>query len=94
VPLAVSAGREGQWAELRVADNGPGIAPEHLLRIFERFYRVDEVRSRSQGGAGLGLSISQWIAQALAGEITVDSQPGLGTTFTVQLPIAHNLKPS
>jgi two-component system, OmpR family, sensor kinase len=69
-----------------VADGGPGIAPEHLERIFERFYRVDESRSRDAGGSGLGLAIARAIVEAHGGRIWADSQPGHGTTITLQLP--------
>jgi heavy metal sensor kinase len=86
--VTVAVGREGGQAVVRVVDTGVGIAAEHLPHLFERFYRVDKARSRAEGGAGLGLSICQWIARAHGGEITVASQPGQGTTFTVQLPLA------
>jgi len=83
-------------ARLAVADDGPGIAPEHLPHLFERFYRVDRARSREQGkvrgggtGSGLGLSIARWIVQAHGGRIQVTSTLGLGTTFTVTLPLAR-----
>jgi len=72
-----------------VSDSGPGIAPEHLPRLFDRFYRVDEARTRAQGGAGLGLSICKWIAEAHHGDIAVSSQLGHGTTFTVRLPLGR-----
>ena len=73
-------------ATLRVRDTGPGIPPEHLPRIFERFYRVDAARARLAGGAGLGLAISREIADAHGGRIEVESQVGAGSTFTVVLP--------
>jgi len=76
-------------ARLTVADDGPGIDPVYLPHLFERFYRVDKARSREQGGAGLGLSIARWIVQAHRGRIQVTSTPGLGTTFTVTLPLAR-----
>lgn len=72
----------GLW----VRDTGIGIAPEHLEPIFDRFYRVDRARSRAEGGAGLGLSISRWIAEAHGGTIAVESSPGQGARFTVTLP--------
>ena len=80
--------KAGGYAELVVSDTGPGIPAEHLPRIFDRFYRVDTARSRADGGAGLGLSISRWIAEAHGGSIQAESTPGEGTTFTVRLPAA------
>jgi two-component system OmpR family sensor kinase len=77
--------REG-WAELAVADDGVGISPAHLPRIFERFYRVDHARSRSTGGAGLGLAIVKHIAEAHGGSVSVESTVGRGSVFTVRLP--------
>jgi heavy metal sensor kinase len=74
-------------ALLRVADNGVGIAAEHLPHLFERFYRVDRGRARLEGGVGLGLAICQWIARAHGGDVAVASTPGKGTSFTVSLPI-------
>ncbi|MDK2928067.1 MAG: hypothetical protein PWR31_1758 [Bacillota bacterium] len=71
---------------LAVADTGPGIPPEALPHIFERFYRLDKARSRANGGTGLGLAIARWIVTAHGGRIDVQSQVGRGTTFTVWLP--------
>ena len=78
--------RAGQ-VELWVRDTGIGIASEHLPHLFDRFYRVDKARSRAEGGSGLGLSISHWIAEAHGGSISVESAPGQGSTFTIRLPI-------
>ena len=77
-----SAGRD----RVSVTDAGEGIAPEHLPRIFERFYRVDKARSKETGGTGLGLSIVKHIAENHGGRVTVESRLGEGTTFTVELP--------
>jgi two-component system phosphate regulon sensor histidine kinase PhoR len=72
--------------EIFVQDDGPGIPPESLDRVFERFYRVDKARSREQGGTGLGLSIVKHIAQAHGGEVWVKSEVGKGSTFYFTLP--------
>mgnify|MGYP003325972728 FL=1 len=69
-----------------VRDEGCGIEAEHLPRLFERFYRVDKARSRKLGGTGLGLSIVKHIVQAHGGTVSVESRPGAGSTFTIQLP--------
>ena len=74
-------------ALLRVQDTGSGIPTEHLPYIFERFYRVDRARSRSDGGTGLGLAITKWIVTMHNGTITVESQPGKGSQFSVALPL-------
>jgi signal transduction histidine kinase len=73
-------------ALLQVIDSGIGICPTDIDQIFDRFYRVDKARSRSQGGSGLGLAICRWIVEAHGGRIDVQSQPGLGSTFSVRLP--------
>jgi signal transduction histidine kinase len=81
-------GRPVAWA--RVADDGPGIAAEHLPHLFERFYRVDAARARDDsvapGGSGLGLAIAHWIAEAHGGAIEVRTTPGRGATFELRLP--------
>lgn len=73
---------------VRIRDHGIGIEPQHLPRIFERFYRVDRGRSRDQGGTGLGLAIVKHIVQVHGGRVTVESEPGKGSTFTIHLPAA------
>jgi heavy metal sensor kinase len=82
----VSAGRRGRDAVVTVQDTGVGIPPEHLSRVFDRFYRVDKARSREEGGTGLGLSIARSIVTAHGGRIELTSTPGHGTTCTVTLP--------
>jgi two-component system phosphate regulon sensor histidine kinase PhoR len=74
---------------LTVRDYGHGIAPEHLDRLFERFYRVDKGRSRDTGGTGLGLSIVKHIAIIHGGSVAVESEPGKGATFMLTLPAAE-----
>lgn len=75
--------------QLSVRDDGPGLPPESVSRIFERFYRVDKARSREAGGTGLGLSIVKDIIQAHGGEVWAESQPGQGATFCFTLPRAE-----
>lgn len=84
--VTLKAGRERAGVWIAVSDTGPGIPPEHLPHVFERFYRVEEARSRESGGAGLGLAIAREIARWHGGTIEVMSEVGRGTTFTVRLP--------
>jgi two-component system phosphate regulon sensor histidine kinase PhoR len=84
--VVVEAERVGDEVAIRVVDNGPGIEPEHLSRIFERFYRVDKNRSRELGGTGLGLAIVKHIAHLGGGRVEVQSKPGRGSTFSLFLP--------
>jgi two-component system phosphate regulon sensor histidine kinase PhoR len=76
----------GQKAEVSVSDDGPGIPPEAIGRIFERFYRVDRARSSESGGTGLGLAIVKHIVQAHGGEAGVKSEPGRGASFHFTIP--------
>jgi len=100
VDNAIKYGRPGGWVEVSarpanpglveicVRDNGPGIPPEALERIFERFYRVDKARSREQGGTGLGLSIVKHIVQSHGGTAWARSEPGQGASFFFTMPEA------
>jgi len=78
------------WVHISVQDTGTGIAPEHLPYIFERFYRADPSRTRATGGTGLGLAVVKQMVQAHGGQITVASQQGQGTRFTLTLPVVSN----
>ncbi len=86
--VRLMAEAQGDEAIITVADKGPGIAPEHVEHIFDRFYRSDEARDRETGGAGLGLAISKRIAEAHGGSIEVESMLGEGTLFRFRLPLA------
>lgn len=85
--ITLSLFRDAEWACLEVADTGIGIATEHLPHIFDRFYRVDRARSRVSGGTGLGLAIVRGITEQHGGRVTVSSEPGKGSTFTVWLKL-------
>jgi len=76
-------------ATVSVVDEGEGIPREHIPRLTERFYRVDTARSRELGGTGLGLAIVKHIANRHRGELSIHSEPGIGSTFTVTLPVAY-----
>ena len=89
--VSVSLRREGQMAVVSISDTGPGIPAADLPHIFERFYRVDKARSRTEGGSGLGLSIAQYIAEVHGGRIEAESEPGKGSTFRVWLPLGRDV---
>ena len=84
--VTVSAAARDEEIAISVTDQGSGIEREHLPRLFERFYRVDQARSRDLGGTGLGLAIVKHIAQVHGGRVSVESTPGVGSTFTIHLP--------
>ncbi|RKH17201.1 two-component sensor histidine kinase [Corallococcus praedator] len=84
--IALQARRDGRHVNLSVEDNGVGIARKDRKRIFERFYRVDNLLTRKTEGSGLGLAISKRIVEAHGGRIAVQSEPGQGSRFTIQLP--------
>jgi two-component system sensor histidine kinase SenX3 len=88
--VQVSRQRAGGWVEVAVTDHGIGIAEKHHARVFERFYRVDKARSRQSGGTGLGLAIVKHVAANHGGEVTVDSEPGAGSVFTLRIPATEN----
>lgn len=86
--VTLRASSDGKACRIEVEDDGIGIPPEDLPRIFERFYRVDKGRSRETGGTGLGLSIVKHVAEAHGGSVQVESRPGAGSRFTLILPLA------
>jgi two-component system, OmpR family, sensor histidine kinase MtrB len=88
--VAVRVGRDGTGAIVEVGDRGPGIAPEHLPHLFERFYKADP--ARSGGGSGLGLAIALENARLLGGRIDARSEVGAGSHFTLTLPVAKPLR--
>ena len=85
---------EGGLAELTISDQGIGIAPDELPRIFDRFYRTTAARAHAKTGTGLGLAIAKWIAEAHGGAIRVSSMLGHGSTFTVTLPLSSAAAPA
>jgi two-component system phosphate regulon sensor histidine kinase PhoR len=89
IALAIGDGnKNAREASVRIRDYGPGIAPEHLPRLTERFYRVDVTESRAQGGTGLGLALVKHILNRHSGRLTIESVAGQGATFTAHLPVA------
>jgi heavy metal sensor kinase len=88
--ISLSLSQINKNAVITVSDTGIGIPAEHQARIFERFYRVDKARSRSEHGTGLGLAIVKYIIETHGGKIEVSSQPGKGSSFTVTLPLSKN----
>jgi two-component system phosphate regulon sensor histidine kinase PhoR len=88
--INISCQKKGLFAQVDITDGGPGIPEKDLLRIFERFYRVDKARSRELGGTGLGLSIVKHIVQAHDGEVWVKSHVGTGSTFSFTIPLAQS----
>jgi two-component system phosphate regulon sensor histidine kinase PhoR len=84
--VEVSTRARNGRVEVLVADDGVGISPAHVGRIFERFYRVDAGRSRELGGTGLGLAIVKHMVELLSGTVDVESEPGKGARFTIRLP--------
>lgn len=87
--ILLRAESEGEWARFSVEDEGIGISAEDVDHIFDRFYRSDPARDRNSGGSGLGLAIAKWIVDRHAGHFDVLSSEGIGTRFTVSLPLHH-----
>ncbi|MFF9453947.1 ATP-binding protein [Streptomyces flaveolus] len=85
----MGVGTVGPHAVLEVADQGPGLTPSERARVFVRFYRTDDSRTRATGGSGLGLAIAHALVTAHAGRITLDTAPCRGCTFRILLPLAH-----
>ncbi|MGE5287489.1 MAG: sensor histidine kinase, partial [Micromonosporaceae bacterium] len=88
--VEIRARRRRSAVIISVRDTGIGIAADHLERIFDRLYRVDEARDRATGGSGLGLSIARRAAQAIGGRIEVDSKTGAGSEFRLIVPVSHS----
>ena len=87
-PIIVNVNTHNQQAMIQVCDQGRGIALQDQARVFDRFYRIDEARSRSTGGHGLGLAISKTLVEGMGGKLTLQSQPQEGSIFTITLPLA------
>jgi two-component system OmpR family sensor kinase len=87
-PVCVRLARADDHARVTVADRGPGMTEEQAAHVFERFYRADESRARASGGVGLGLSIVSAVAQAHGGSVSVESTPGVGSAFHIDIPLA------
>jgi signal transduction histidine kinase len=83
--VKVAARREGDWLSVAVSDTGIGMTPEQVGRLFQAFTQVDSSAGRKYGGTGLGLAISQKLCTAMGGVITVQSEPGKGSTFTMTI---------
>jgi signal transduction histidine kinase len=93
-PIKIELEQNHRHALIRVCDRSPGIPLKHQSRIFERFYRVDEARTRSSGGTGLGLALVKTFVEGMGGTVTLESKPGDGSIFTVALPISPPVSPS
>ena len=87
-PIDLRVSQNPTTVRVEVTDHGPGIAPDDLPKVFDRFYRADVARARASGGSGLGLAIASAIVHAHGGTVGVESPPGRGATFWVELPAA------
>ncbi|MBF0336106.1 MAG: hybrid sensor histidine kinase/response regulator, partial [Alphaproteobacteria bacterium] len=90
--ILLGVSREADGVLFSVRDTGIGMAPEQMRRLFKEFSQADSSTTRRYGGTGLGLAISKRFAELLGGDITVESRQGLGSTFTVRLPVAYRSK--
>lgn len=86
--VQLTLGATAERIQFSVTDRGIGIPPEHLPKLFDRFYRVDAARRRIEGGAGLGLAIVKTLAEAQGGTVSAQSEIGIGSVFTVSFPLA------
>jgi len=86
--ILIRVRQQSDRAVLEVVDHGPGVAPEHRERIFDRFFRIDEARTRESGGTGLGLAIAKWAVHVNGGAISVEDAPTGGSVFRIVLPLA------
>ena len=93
-PVGIGYGSKDSLAEIAITDSGDGISPENQERVFERFFRVDPSRSRETGGTGLGLSIVKHVAKIHRGDVKLFSQLGVGSTFTLRIPLATASDPA
>ena len=93
-PVGIGCGSKDSLAEIAITDSGDGISPENQERVFERFFRVDPSRSRETGGTGLGLSIVKHVAKIHRGDVKLFSQLGVGSTFTLRIPLATASDPA
>jgi two-component system OmpR family sensor kinase len=89
-PVTITVTTLPGGVQLTVADQGPGMTADQASRVFERFYRTDDARTRPRGGTGLGLAIAASLTAAHGGHITLDTQPGQGAAFHLQLPAADS----
>jgi signal transduction histidine kinase len=88
-PITLKLSQTDRWAVIQLCDKGCGIALADQRSIFEPFHRVDPSRARSTGGVGLGLSIVKSLVEGMEGQVTVQSTPGIGSTFSITLPLTN-----
>jgi two-component system sensor histidine kinase BaeS len=91
--VTVLISQQAKALQIAVEDSGPGLSPEQISHIFERFYRTDEARQRDSGGAGLGLAIARELILLHEGQLTAESEPGRGSRFKISLPLNTDSHP-